>query len=96
MDGTLRGGCFLDDVVADSLNMTSSPPGPQPHHHHLLRRVSVRGLLRRGHLRDGLRHRLLRHLHDGPGQADPSGELGLECESQLCTSSTLTLARARA
>lgn len=52
--------------------------------HHLLRCISVWRLLRRGHLRDDLRHGLLWYLHDGDGQADPSGQLGLERESSTC------------
>lgn len=31
-------------------------------------------------MRDDLCHGLLWHLYDGPGQADPSDQLGLECE----------------
>lgn len=54
--------------------------GSQFNHPHLLRRLPVRRLLRRGHLWDGLRHSVLRHLHDGAGQAVPSSQLGLECE----------------
>lgn len=56
----------------------------QFHYHHLLRCIPVWRLLRRGHLRDDLRHGLLRHLHDGDGQADPSCQLGLERESATC------------
>lgn len=54
----------------------------QFHHHHLLRCVPLWRLLRCGHLRDGLRYGLLRNLHDGSRQADPSGQLGLERESK--------------
>lgn len=57
--------------------------GAQFHHPHLLRRLGVWRLHCRGHLRDGLRHHLLHHLHDGAGQADPGGQLGLECESSV-------------
>lgn len=56
----------------------------QFHCHHLLRCVSEQRILRCGHLRDDLRHGLLRHLHDGNRQADPSGQLGLERESATC------------
>lgn len=56
----------------------------QLHYHHLLCCISIWRLLRCGHLWDDLRHGLLRHLHDGAGQADPSGQLGLECECSTC------------
>lgn len=64
--------------------MLFSLVAPQFDHHHLLCCLDVRRILRRGHLRDGLRHLLLLHLHDGLGQAVPSGQLGLECESPAC------------
>lgn len=67
-----------------SLSVLSSSPlsllAHQFYYHHLLCCVSLWRLLCSGHLRDDLRHGLLRYLHDGYGQAVHNGQLDVECE----------------